>query len=343
MAVDYFDGFDEYSTTQISRYWTGMSSSAEMCAGGAFDSNFLTTTSGGRNSSGSIKGNGSNRSANKTLLAQATRAMGVAAKFASFSATNGIMAFGDAATSQVTLTANTDGTLSVKRGTASGTVLGTTTLSLTSGVWYYIEFKATINNTTGSFTVNVNGAQWLTASSQNTRSTANNSANQIAIGNTGTPVVEFDDFYSEDAGNFLGDCRVETKLPTGNGTSSQFTPSAGTNWQNVDENPATDDTDYNSDGTAGHIDGYTYPALTTTAGNIKAVMTVPILRNDAAGSVTAASLYRSGGTNYFGTTNTVGSTTYTSYIDIQATDPNTSAAWTVANVNACEFGIKRVA
>ncbi len=344
MAVDYFEGWDDYSTAQINRYWTGMSSSTEMCAAGAFDGTVTTTSSGGRNSSGSAKIVTNSRSFSKTLLSKVSRALGVAVKITTFGANLAMIAFGDAGTSQVTLVVNADATLSVRRGTASGTLLGTSTLAFSAGIWYYVEFKATIDPSAGSFTVNVNGVQWLTASSQNTRNTANSTANQIAIGTGGfSTTIEFDDLYSDDAGTFYGDCRVETKFATADGASSSFTRSTGTtNWGNISETVSNDDTNYNYSASVGQIDLYTYPGLTTTAGNIKAVMTVPVLRNDSAGSVTAASTYRIGTVNYFGTTATVGSTTYAPYVDVQGTDPATGTTWTIAGINAAQFGLKRI-
>ena len=63
-----------------------------------------------------------------------------------------------------------------------------------------------------------------------------------------------------------------------------------------------DDTSYNVAGTSSLIDLYTYPALTTTAGTVYAVMTVAVLRNDAAGTVTTVPEYRQSSTNYTGAT-----------------------------------------
>lgn len=343
MAVDFFDGFDDYSTAQINRYWTTMSSlsGSEIFGSQAFDSNIATVSTGGRNNSGLLRCVSSFRSIAKTLAAQASRAMGMAIKINGHSTSNAI-AFGDSGTSQITLQINPSGILVVTRGTINGTVLGRSTLALNTGIWYFIEFKATIDNTTGSFTARVNGVDWVTGSGLDTQNTANASANQVGIGCAASG-LDFDDFYSEDSGTFQGDCRVETKLPTGDGATNNFTRSTGaTNFSNVDENPANDDTDYNSSGTAGDIDLYTFPSMTTTTGTIKSLMTVPILRNDAAGTVTAASAYRISTTNYFGANNNVGSTTFNSYTDIQNVSPATSAAWTISEINGAQYGLKRV-
>jgi hypothetical protein len=55
-----------------------------------------------------------------------------------------------------------------------------------------------------------------------------------------------------------------------------------------------------------------------------------------------AEVCRSGGTNYVGTTQTLGSS-YLMYRQIHETDPATSAAWTQTGLNSAEFGVKVVA
>jgi len=343
MTLEYIDGFGDYSTAQMSRYIT-----AQWVNGGVttFDGNLTINASGGRNGRGALTTSNANYGASWTLTTQATWTLGFAYKVGSLPGVNtGICMFSDAGTIQLSLRVNSDGTLSVLRGSPVATVLATSTQSISAGVWYHIQFQGTIHNTTGAYTLRVNSTDWLTASSQNTRVSANNSANQVGLGGYATSaiVVSYSDFFAESSTTFHGDCLVETKFATGAGTTTNFTPSAGSNYQNVDEATPDDDTTYNSSVTTGHIDLYTYPALTTGAGAVKAVVTVPVLRNDAAGTVTVQSVYRSGAVNYFGASNNIGSTTYAPYKDIAAVDPNTSAAWTIAAVNSCEFGLKVVA
>lgn len=339
MAIRYFDGFDDYSFAQFARYW---SSKTDPNVGGSFSSG------NGRNGGTSFRAFAINNSnmcyLSKTFDAQATWTAGFALKMATLpAATTVVIAFVDAGTTQVDVRLNTDGTLTVSR---NGTTLGTTSFVLSATVFYYIEITTVINNVTGSYDLRINGLSKSSGSSLNTRASSNNSANIVNLGAVNTtggtsPVMDIDDFYVTNDGVFLGDCRVETKLPTGDGATSNFTKSTGaTNFGNVDDNPANDDTDYNFTASVG-IDLYTYPALSTSAGTVQAVMTLPVLRNDNAGSVTEQSVCRSGGTNFFGTSNVVGSTTYGAYPDIQTTDPNTGLAWTVANVNAAQFGVKK--
>lgn len=343
MALDYFDGFDDYSYAKILRYWTTQL--------GNDSSKVSINATGGRNSGPGLEATPSGGGFSyysKTLASQATRSVGFAIKASTFGGLSSgmvLFAFADAGTVQVDFRLKSDGTIVATR---NGTTLGTTILALSATVYYHLQLKVLFHASAGTVDILVNGVNWLSLTGQNTKASSNATANQVQIGpsndgNSGC-VYDFDDFWSDDAGTLHGDCRVESKLPTGDGTTDNFTRSTGaTNFSNVDDNPPNDDTDYNSTANAGDIDLYTFPALSTASGTVKAVMTVPVLRNDNAGSVTAASVYRSGGTNFFGTTNTVGSTTYAVYADIQATDPNTGSAWTVSNVNAAQFGLKRIA
>jgi hypothetical protein len=333
-TLEYFDGFDDYNTAQISRCWSSFWNQ---------NSGTLSINPGtGRNGTSSLRMvNAASNVQMYALTTQATRTVGFAFKNSgSFNINFVIFQFLDGSTAQLSLSTNTIGQLFV----STGSTLGTSTLGLSINTWYYIEFSATINNTTGSFTVKVNGVTWLTVSGVNTRSTTNNSSNGVLLGGSGANTnctFDYDDFYSRSDGIFCGDCRVESVLPTGNGATIQLTPLTGTNHGEVADNPADDDTSYNFAGSAGLEDEYTYPAISTTSGTVYAVMTIPVMRNDSAGTVTVEPVYHSGGNDYFGVPQNIGSTSYSGYSDIQGQNPATGAAWTIAGVNAAQYGIKR--
>lgn len=236
-------------------------------------------------------------------------------------------------------------------------VVATGTTVLSANVFYYIELKATINNTTGSYTVRLNEVSEITASGVNTRGTgSNNYANAVRLGGdmgfsifgsgSGKVIGRFDDFWAcDDSGgvnnDFLGDCRVEKLAPNGPGAHSAWTASTGVNWQNVDDGTPDGDTTYNQDGSAGDIDTYTMEDLIPTTGTIKFVQTVIDARKDDAGSHTVAPVFRIGGTDYAGTAVAV-NTTYSMGIQEYQVSPATSAAWTISEVNALEMGPKLV-
>lgn len=350
MALEYFDGFDDYSVAQASRYWTNVNTTS------------VTIAANGRNGGDSfrISGNGFAGFSRTLSSAFATVSVGFALRTNGLAGpttgTSNIVNFqdGTGGGTQVTISVNPTGNIVAFRGNGNGTVLGTSALALSTNVFYYIEAAVTINNTTGSVTVKVNGTTYLNLTGINTRSTANNSCNAVTFGNNITfqnssglcqgNIVDYDDLYIDNAGTLYGDSRVESLLPNANGATNAWTANgAASNWQCVDQNPADDDTTYVSSAAAGNIDQYTYPALPTGTGVVRAVMTVPIARDDSAGTTTLASVYYVAATVFLGANNNISSTTYNAYPDIQALNPNTSAAWSISDVNGAQFGVKRVA
>lgn len=336
MTIRYFDGVDEYNAMQASRYWNSLAGNPGVSA------------TSGRNGGGcfSISGGGISTYFTKTIDNQVTWFVGFAYRVDSL-VNNGIdvMSLTDTGNAQVVLHLNVDGTFSVQRGS---TVLSTTAFSINTGVWYYLELKTTIDPTVGSYDLHINGVSRTSRLGVNTRNTANNYANGFSFFGVNNGNVYYDDLYFADGNggqDFLGDVRVETKLPSGNGSVNAFTRGgidSGVNWGQVNENPANDDTNYVQSGNAGDIDLYTFPALVTTAGLVKAVMSVIVARDDAAGTVTMSAEYKSSTTSLDGGSQNIGSTTYNSYTDIQVNDPATATSWTIAGVNACQFGVKRV-
>jgi hypothetical protein len=217
-------------------------------------------------------------------------------------------------------------------------------------VWYYFEFQATIHASAGAVTLKVSDAgvttTWASASGVNTQTTANATTNGVRFANAGYPVT-IDDFYCLNSSGsvnntFLGECRILTGLPNVDGSSLQWTPSAGTShFAMVDETNPNDDTDYVSSATVGQIDLLGIPDI-APSGPILGVQSVLCARKDDVGLRQIADQCKSGATTATGATVTL-NTTYGMSRQIRETDPATGAAWTAAGVNAAEFGIKVIA
>jgi hypothetical protein len=223
--------------------------------------------------------------------------------------------------------------------------VATSANSFSLGQWVYVEFKATIDPTAGYMEGRLNGAVWVTFTG-NTRSTANSFSNQVAVSGGATTITVADFYVLNTDGvrynDFLGDCKVETRVSTGAGSHTDFTPSAGANWQNVDDIPCNGDTDYNSSSTPGQIDSFTHASLTTAAGTIFAVQECVTARKDDAGSRVLRNYLLSGATAQEGADVGLG-TSYGMSLLIAELDPATSAPWLIAAVNALEFGYKEQA
>lgn len=251
--------------------------------------------------------------------------------------TKNIIQFLDGTTNQISIRFEANGVLSVYRG-------GTTLLGSSSAVnhftnqWNYYEFKVVFNNTTGSVVIRRDEVEILSLTGIDTCSTANERCN--AFGFYGLDNYYIDDLYLDDA-DFLGDIKVEAILPNGAGATTSWTPSAGANYACVDEAAANSDTDYVSSSTADQIDTYSYTNLATTNGTVFGVQVNMITRMDDSGANEVAPVVRPGTINHIGTSYAP-TQLYTNPTEMFLTNPDTTQAWTIAQVNASEFGIKLI-
>lgn len=235
---------------------------------------------------------------------------------------------------------------------SGGTVLvsaaaGTFPLGL---AWFYLEIGGTIaTGTGGSMTVKVNGVTVMSLTGANTAS----------AGTTGIAFVQWS--VSSDNGNpqytlqvahlyacdntgsapyntYLGDIRVQSIFPGSAGSSTQFTPTgASTNWQAVGVAPPAISTRYTSDSTVGDSDLFTVAGVTTGA-VVLAVVVKTMAAKNSPGARTVANKLKSGtAATVSGTAKSLG-TSPAVIKDVFTTDPNTSASWASAGVNAAQIG-----
>jgi hypothetical protein len=214
----------------------------------------------------------------------------------------------------------------------------------------FIEAKVKIDATTGTVELRVNGntTPVITASSLNTKSTANTFVNGMTLTNAGGGNYLWDDWYMLDTtgssplDTYLGNIRILTDPPSGAGAHTQFTPTNPTNvnYTNVGNIPAVT-TKYNSDATPGDIDSYAFP---TIGGGVSSVLFINHWYKtelDSAGVRTVVSGTRSGGSDFFdATAQAPPNGTYKYFNTAWTVDPNTSAAWTIANAQAAELSLK---
>jgi hypothetical protein len=106
----------------------------------------------------------------------------------------------------------------------------------------------------------------------------------------------------------------------------------------VKEIPADDDTSYNADATVNDRESYRTAGVSVT-GAINWVNVWPRVRKDDAGSRSLAATARSNSVDAIGNTFSDPSS-YGYFNEVFQNDPNTSAAWLQAGVNAAEFGLK---
>lgn len=229
------------------------------------------------------------------------------------------------------------------RATRNGTSLGISSTGLIStATWYWLEAVVTVNDSTGAVSVNLNATNILNLTSQDTRNAGstglvdNIQVNSVSGGNN-----DWDTFHVINQSTLLGqELVIDTSVPTGAGNTTNWTPSTGSNWQNVDDATSDGDSTYNSANTVGHKDTFAMSDFRT--GAVEHIQVCAVVRKDDAGARQLAIVTRSNGTDYDGATQTV-SSSYAVYREGLQVDPNTSADWSQAAASAAEFGYKQVA
>lgn len=331
MTLVFVDSVAHYSAAQMSRKYEVTSAN---------------TINAGRYGAGSYAFHLSYTQARKTIAPQAAYVMGFAYKPASI-ASGPIAEFLDTGTAQIVLAMLADGRLAVYR---AGLQLGVSTVALMAGVWCYLELKVLVDPAVGTVLVRRNGATVINLVGQNTRATATSQITQAGWRDDyAGPQGDYSDIYVLNTqglknNDVLGDCRVAPLFPTGAGAYTEFTTLVGavTQWEATDETPADDDVSYIASATPGQRSTFATGNLPAgIAGVVAAVVVNHESRKDDAGTRTVAGMVRLTLVDAAGAGVNVGNT-YAVAQEIFEADPS-AAAWTVANVDAAEYGAKEVA
>jgi len=231
--------------------------------------------------------------------------------------------------------------LEARRGAYNGTLLATGTSALSAGVTYLIEVYYAPLNTGGSIQVKVNGnAVEINYSGDTTNGLEN--IQRVSLGQPSDSMFYMDDLVIDDA-SWIGNTKIQGIVPTGVGTTTQWDPSAGSNYACVDEKPYSD-TDYVSTNVTDEIDTYAAGDLSGSVASIKCVQIQARCSKDGVPTPTQLQLaVRSGGTNYFSSSKTVPTVFGVPAWAIWEDNPADSADWEEADVNAMEIGMKAVA
>lgn len=236
--------------------------------------------------------------------------------------------------------------------------------------WTYFEWKVTVNTTTnGSFSL-----KWHTHKSRNNTATWDaaatgiNTANQGTAGadravlswdTGGTDLIAVTDIYICDSAgavnnDFLGELLIESVKPDGTGTTNQWVLAGGaaTVEDAIDEPNGTQSVGEDDKGITSDIVGQITLAtmsnlVTLTSVTIVGIQTRLYGRMDTGGTRDVEFFYR----KTTGSPAEVGSGvllqpnsgTMIGKADTRETDPNTSAAWVIADINAMQIGVKLAA
>lgn len=254
---------------------------------------------------------------------------------------------------QIWLDMNNDGSVSVYNGgqdtfgrAVRNTLLGTVPAATVQfGVQNHCKLKIKHHATTGTVEFVYNGISALALTNKNTAPSGNAwSTNWRSFGGGSSNVAS--GFISHWAvanalGTITGQPRLGALFPNGAGAHADFTPSpVVANYLNADESTPDDDTTYNESTVSGNIDTYAMQDLATgVIGIIAVAVTVRIKKTDANSHLVAAVL-RIGGVDYVHPTNKGVPGDYAFLQWIWTLSPATGVAFTAAEVNGLEAGLK---
>lgn len=134
--------------------------------------------------------------------------------------------------------------------------------------------------------------------------------------------------------------RLATLAPSANGANTTWT----NDYTAVDEATTVDDADFITSSTAAEVE--TYAATDAPSGTgmgVKAVVVTARAKIGATGPQNLQMAVRSAGTNYFSSNVTGLGAGFAGVQAVFALDPATAAAWTLANCNSAEIGVKSIA
>ena len=229
----------------------------------------------------------------------------------------------------------------------ANTLLGETTgIYIANSVWYYFEFKV-VAGASGSYEVRLNGATILQDSGVDTRAGGLDYYDvwqfndRIGVNNV------FDDLYCVDGDatgggpiDFLGPKTVVTLYPDAAGDLAQWTPSAGDNWDCVDDPTVADDDTTYVEADAARVDLYNFGSVPgEQVGTVVGVQVNADVKISGTGGLTSLSLpAKLSGTQSDGSPVTISSEEYVTASRVMEKCPD-GAIWTVDNLNNCQFGI----
>jgi hypothetical protein len=219
------------------------------------------------------------------------------------------------------------------------------TTTLKTNEWYYISFDWVKASSGGSINLYLNGV--LTDSFTGDTQVYTSGITSITLEGRSNRIYSLDDMYFGDdsAGNGptsqFGDAYIERLSVSGAGSSAQFTPSAGSNHENVDDATSDGDTTYNSSSSAGDQDSFAVDNLTMTSGTVHAVELFTSARRAGDGAKIGQHFTALGASPTIESARrmTLEDGTYRSYTEIQAQSP-AGSDWTVSDVNSMELGYR---
>ena len=250
---------------------------------------------------------------------------------------------------QVRMKTDASNQILIARG--ASTIIGYTGYAIPVNTWIYLELKLTIDDVDGAYELRINGVTESSGSGLDTQAGVNDVITLVDI----TMKLLGGSCYMDDiyicntdgafCNDFLGDVHVETIFPSDDGYLNEWVeePAGGGHYTKIDEDDPNDDTDFVATSGIGFIDSFVYDNLIALSGQVYGVQINAWARKDDEGSRTLNAIARVNATTYSGINPVSIGDSYAYRVFTFETNPDTEGYWTIADINAAEFGIKEEA
>lgn len=249
------------------------------------------------------------------------------------------------ATTHLQVALRTDGTIQVQPGGGGFTHITTSVYAIDT--WYDIELTATIHDSTGSYTLTIDGTVpaksgggTMTGSGLDTKNGSTSTVDKVAFGGGNSIDTYVDDHAIDASGNEIDAGEVETLYPDGAGDLAEMTrggSDSGANWSQCDEATGNGTTDYVQSTGSNQSDTYTFQSR-SISGTPRAVQVTTYVAA-ASGSPTFKNRLRISGVNYDGAITHTAVSGFDCYTELWNIDPSSAAAWVDAIINGFQAGI----
>lgn len=257
---------------------------------------------------------------------------------AAFETSTVLALFYDGASQLGRFTLITGGYLRYQRGT---TEVLTSTVALTPNQTNHVAVKVYFHDSAGTVDFWVNGVAAGSDTSLDTIA-AGTSCDRIRVLNeTQYCDVKVTDVVVDDAA-FLGEVRTGYDECNAAGQDADWTPSAGSNHENVDEIPSDEESTYNRTNTVTDRDCFKHSGLAATISTVFAVIGLARIRKEGTGSSEVkVGVYH--GASESQSSGFAMTQTYRWYVHPTTVNPSTASQWQNSELATAEVSVEKAA
>jgi hypothetical protein len=241
------------------------------------------------------------------------------------------------------------GKLTVWRGSETGTELGQGNTFIKKNVWYHIQIKAVIDDSSGEVEVRVNGvtspAMEIDIDTVDTKEGSSANVELVKVTANAYTAFYVDDFIINDTSgsdhnSWTTRSGIYKLTPNADGTYEDWSLSTGSDtYALLDEDPP-DTADYISSSTSAHQSTVGVSHSVPAGATVGAVMVFSQAALSGPGSTTYYHMVRAGSTDDTKSAAHAPDVTPEIFYDIWQVDPYDSTAWTKADLDALEIGVE---